>query len=462
MIPVALQHTALTEHPLAPEDSELGRRVLRKATWRLIPLLSVCYLVAFMDRANVSFAALEMNRDLGFDAGVYGFGAGVFFVSYAICEIPSNVLMLKFGARRWIARIMLTWGLLAAAMIFIRSPASFYALRFLLGMAEAGFFPGVLYYLSLWFPQDARSRAIGRFYIAFPLSNVAMGLVAGSLLSLNGRLGLKGWQWLFLVEALPAIVLSAVVWFLLPDGPAEARWMEPQERAWLVRRLHEDRAAMERSGGHATRHGSVWVALRAILKEPRVGLLGVYMFLTLGSYYAFSFSAPAIYLAAMGWTTNQAGVLIAGISVAGAGAMLFGSWHADRRGTKVPYIVGFSLVTAAGFAASGLARNPWMMVSALAFASVGYYTMQGPSLSLSTTFLDGPSAAVGVAAINMMSIMGGFAGPMWMAWSIQHEGGTRVGTGMLSVAFVMGAGMILLVQRAGRPKIVSGGAIPGL
>ncbi len=435
-------------------DDALGRRVLHKATWRLIPLLSVCYMVAYMDRANISFAALQMNRDLGFNAGVYGFGAGVFFVSYAICELPSNMLLLRFGARRWIARIMLTWGLLAAAMMFVRSPASFYTLRFLLGMAEAGFFPGVIYYLSLWFPQEIRARAIARFYIAFPLSNVLMGLIAGSLLSLNGRLGLKGWQWLFLVEALPAILLSAVVWFALPDGPSGARWMEPEERAWLVGQLKSDAEAMQRSGGHAGSHGSVFGALAAVLKEPRVAMIGVYMFLTLGSYYAFSFSAPAIYLASTGWTTNQVGMLIAGIALAGAAAMLLASAHSDRMRVKVPYIVGLSLVTAAGFAVSGLARGPWVVVAALAVASVSYYAVQGPSLSLSTTFLDGPSAAVGIAAINMMSIVGGFVGPNWMAWAIQHGGGTRVGTGMLGLAYVAAAGTILLVKRRSEPRSI--------
>ena len=425
------------------EDEAVERRVMHKATWRLIPLLSVCYMVAYMDRANISFAALQMNRDLHFNAGTYGFGAGVFFVSYAICEVPSNLLMLRFGARRWIARIMLTWGVLAAAMVFVRSPASFYALRFLLGMAEAGFFPGVLYYLSLWFPQEVRARAIGRFYVAFPLSNVLMGLIAGSLLSLNGRLGLKGWQWLFLVEALPAIVLSVVVWFALPDGPADAKWMQPEERAWLLGRLQEDAAAMELAGGHAGRHGSVFDALAAILKEPRVGMIGVYMFLTLGSYYAFSFSAPAIYRAETGWTTNHVGMLIAGIALVGAGAMLGVSGHSDRVRVKVPYIVGLSVLTAVAFAVSGLVGVPWMVVTALGVASVSYYAVQGPSLSLSTTFLDGPSAAVGVAAINMMSIIGGFVGPNWMAWAITHGGGTRVGTGMLGVAYLVAAGMIV-------------------
>ncbi len=432
-------------------DGAVGRRVLRKAGWRLIPVLALGYGIAFMDRANISFAALEMNRDLHFNAGIYGFGAGMFFVSYAVCEVPSNMLLLRFGARRWIARIMLTWGLLAAAMVFVRTPASFYTLRFLLGMAEAGFFPGVLYYLSLWFPQEVRARAIGRFYVAFPLSNVLMGLIAGSLLSLNGRLGLKGWQWLFLVEAVPALVLSVVVWFALPDSPAAAKWMAPEERAWLVRRLGEDAAAMARSGGHVGAHAGSLAALAAILKERRVLLIGAFMFLSLGSYYAFSFSAPAIYLGATGWSTNHVGMLIAGIALAGAGAMLLGSWHSDRMRMKVPYIVGLSLVTALGFGVSGLARAPWLVVASLAVASVSYYAVQGPSLSLSTTFLDGPSAAVGVAAINMMSIAGGVVGPNWMAWSIEHTGGTRWGTGMLGVAFAAGAGMIFAARgkRAG-------------
>ncbi len=432
------------------EDEAVGRRTLRKATWRLVPLLAVCYMVAFMDRANISFASLEMNRDLRYNAGIYGFGAGVFFVSYAMCELPSNLLLLKFGARRWIARIMLTWGVLAAAMMFVRSPASFYTLRFLLGMAEAGFFPGVIYYLSLWFPQEIRARAISRFYIAFPLSNVLMGLIAGSLMSLNGRLGLKGWQWLFLVEAMPAILLSAVVWRVLPDGPLDAKWMEPEERAWLVGQLQKDAEAMARTGGLAGNHAGGFAALKAILKEPRVALIGLYMFLTLGSYYAFSFSAPAIYLAHTGWTTNHVGMLIAGIALAGAAAMLLVSWHSDRLRAKVPYIVGLSLLTAAAFAVSGLSRRPWVVVASLGMASVSYYAVQGPSLSLSTTFLDGPAAAVGIAAINMLSIVGGFVGPNWMAWAIQHGGGTRVGTGMLSVAYASAAAVILVVWRMGR------------
>src|ERR1700735_4628406 len=206
--------TAVTRETGAAEHL---RSALRKARWRLIPLLSVCYLIAFMDRANISFASATMNRDLHFTPKIYGLGAGLFFLSYAACEIPSNRLLLRFGARRWLARIMLTWGLLAAGVVFIRTPWSFYSLRLLLGVAEAGYLPGALFYLSQWFPAAERARSISLFYIALPLSSTVMEGVAGLLLRQNGRMGLTGWQWLFLVEALPSIALSFVVWFCLPE-----------------------------------------------------------------------------------------------------------------------------------------------------------------------------------------------------------------------------------------------------
>src|SRR5579871_6224915 len=199
-----------------PQQSETGRTALRKASVRLIPLIGIAYGVAYTDRVNISFAALQMNRDLHFSASAYGLGAGLFFLSYAACEIPSNLLLVRFGARRWIARIMLTWGLLAAGMMFVRTPREFYAVRFLLGMAEAGFFPGVVFYLSQWFPANVRARTVSRFYVALPLSSVFMGGLAGVLLNLQGRLGLAGWQWLFLAEGLPAVILSFVFFFFLP------------------------------------------------------------------------------------------------------------------------------------------------------------------------------------------------------------------------------------------------------
>src|SRR6185295_2057375 len=197
------------------------RATLRKITWRLLPLIALGYGIAYMDRVNISFAALQMNRDLSFSATVYGLGGGLFFLSYAALEVPSNMILARVGARRWIARIMVTWGVLAMGMALVRTPWQFYTMRLLLGAAEAGFFPGVLYYVTLWFPEAHRARAITRFYFAVPIGAAAMGAVAGSLLGLQGTLGLAGWQWLFLAQGLPAVLLSAVVFFCLPDRPAD-------------------------------------------------------------------------------------------------------------------------------------------------------------------------------------------------------------------------------------------------
>ena len=215
--------------------------VLSKLSWRLLPLIALGYGISFMDRVNISFAALQMNQDLHFSATIYGLGGGLFFVSYALFEVPSNLLLVRFGARRWITRIMLTWGALAAGMMFVRTPLQFYVMRFLLGLAEAGFFPGIILYLSHWFPAGYRGRAISRFYIAWPLSSVFMGAVAGALLNLQGRLGLAGWQWLFLLEGLPAVAMSVVVFRLLPDRPRDAPWLRRARRngskpGWRTRR----------------------------------------------------------------------------------------------------------------------------------------------------------------------------------------------------------------------------------
>ncbi len=220
-----------------PMDDAVGRVALRKAGWRLIPLLALGYGIAYMDRVNISFASLQMNRDLHFSASVYGFGAGLFFVSYAACEVPSNLLLYRVGARRWFARIMLTWGLLAMGMMLVKTPLQFYVMRFLLGMAEAGFFPGVIFYLAQWFPVHMRARAISRFYISLPLASVLTGAIAGALLDLQGKAGLAGWQWLFLVEGLPAVVLGIIFLVYLPAGPAQAKWLTEDEREWIIHHL---------------------------------------------------------------------------------------------------------------------------------------------------------------------------------------------------------------------------------
>jgi ACS family tartrate transporter-like MFS transporter len=204
------------------ESATLEQSAYRKASLRIIPLIALGYGAAYIDRANISFAALQMNRDLSFSATVYGFGAGLFFLSYAACEVPSNLLLCRLGARRWLSRIMVSWGVVAMAMVFVRTPTQFYVARFILGVAEAGFFPGVIFYLTQWFPPELRARGITRFYIAWPLSSAVMGALAGALMGLDGRFGLSGWQWLFAVEGFPAVILGVVFFFYLPDGPAAA------------------------------------------------------------------------------------------------------------------------------------------------------------------------------------------------------------------------------------------------
>ena len=325
---------------LEMEMAAVGASAQRKASLRLLPVIAVGYGLAYMDRVNISFASLQMNRDLHFSATVYGMGAGLFFVGYALCEVPSNLLMLRFGAKRWLARIMFTWGLLAAATMFVRTPWEFNTLRFLLGVAEAGFFPGVIYYLTLWFPAKMRARAVSRFYIALPLSSTVMGSLAGWLLGLGGKLGLAGWQWLFLLEGIPSVVFSLVILLVLPDGPAKVPWLTEEEKAWLRRQLEADGARAHLG------HGA---GVMQALTSPKVWMIGLFFFCVLTCNYGYSFSAPAILQGVTGWNVAQVGYLVAGLGLAGAAAMLLVGAHSDRSGERALHVIVPCLLMAAGF-----------------------------------------------------------------------------------------------------------------
>jgi ACS family tartrate transporter-like MFS transporter len=360
------------------EDERVGRSAVRKAGWRLIPMIGLGYGIAYMDRVNISFAALQMNHDLHFSATVYGFGAGLFFVSYSACEIPSNLLLVRFGARRWLARIMFTWGLLAMSIMFVRTAPQFYVVRFLLGVAEAGFFPGVIFYLMQWFPPEMRARAVSRFYISLPLASTVMGTIAGALLNLQGRLGLAGWQWLFLVEGMPAILLSLVFLLHLPDTPADAKWLKDEERRWLQERIRVD----AESGGHTND------VVRA-LRDPRVLQIALVFLFMLGVTYAYSFSAPAILQKLTGLSTTRVGFLIAAMGLLGALAMVLNANHSDRSGERYWHVIVPFLVIAGCFAAAGLSTVPWVGVPALTIMVIAYNALQGPNLSIPSTFLKG-------------------------------------------------------------------------
>ncbi len=407
-----------------------------------------------MDRVNISFAAVQMNRDLHFSATMYGLGAGLFFVSYAICEIPSNLLLVRFGARRWLARIMLTWGLLAIAMMFVRTPFQFYAVRFLLGVAEAGFFPGVVFYLTEWFPPAYRARTISRFYIALPLSSTVMGSLAGGLLSLNGRLSLAGWQWLFLVEGLPPLLLSFLFWKYLPDAPADASWLSGPERSWLQTQLAEA-ASHTRGSTHSL------ADLRAILRDRRVWLVALYHFCQLTVLYAWAFSAPVILQRLTGFTLGRTGALIAFIGLLGAASMLLNAVHSDRAGERPFHIAVPMLMMATGFLIGGLSHHALIAVTAFAVTVFAYNAAQGPVLALPSAFLSGRTSAIGYAFINMVGMVGGFVGPYWMGRARDLTGDYQRGLLTLAVPSALAAGFIYLFRHFTQASSAAGWVVEG-
>jgi MFS transporter, ACS family, tartrate transporter len=420
--------------PSLPADHAVGRAAVRKASLRLIPLFALGYGIAYMDRVNISFASLQMNRDLHFSASIYGFGAGLFFLSYAACEIPSNLLLYRVGARRWFARIMFTWGLLAMGMMFVRTPVQFYVMRFLLGMAEAGFFPGVIFYLSQWFPAHMRARAISRFYISFPISSVLMGAIAGLLLDLQGKAGLAGWQWLFLVEGLPAVALSMVFLFFLPAGPATAKWLTEEEREWILHHNNQHSAV-----DHSMKLG------RALL-DVRVWQISIVFLCMLGSSYAYTFSAPAILQGITHLGNRNIGFLIATMSLLGAPAMILNAMHSDRTKERYLHVVIPFLLMAVAFVIGGLSTAPFLAVPALAVASVSYFSLQGPLLALATSFLHGKSAAAGIAAMNTIGILGGFLGPYYMGLAKDFNGTYQPGLLTLALPCMVAAATVFMMR----------------
>ncbi|HEY2049781.1 MAG TPA: MFS transporter [Caulobacteraceae bacterium] len=416
---------------------------LSKLSWRLLPLVGIGYCLAYVDRVNISFAALQMNADLKFSATAYGTGAGLFFLSYAAFEIPSNLLMVRVGPRRWLARIMVTWGVIAAAMMFVRTPVQFYALRFLLGLAEAGFFPGVIYYLTLWFPSAYRARAISRFYVAAPLASVFMGALAGSLLGMKGVLGLAGWQWLFLVEGLPAVAVGLLFLWLLPDHPASTAWLSAAEKKALQDALAADAAAFA--------HAEKPTLARAIFNLP-VLMLGAVNVFVLGLFYAINFSAPLMIRAATHWSAGQIGSLVAACGVVGAVCMLISGWSSDRAGERLLHLALPLFGVAAALAALAWIPNSTVLVlSFLAFFAL-YYIVQGVFWAASDRLLPPSYTPVAIAAINTIGMIGSFVAPILWGWAKDVSGSYDLGLKLLPVGFVLAGLIVLALRRAVRPK----------
>jgi ACS family tartrate transporter-like MFS transporter len=424
-----------------PENDAIGQSALRKATWRLVPLIAVGYGIAYMDRVNISFAALQMNRDLHFSASIYGLGAGLFFVSYALCELPSNLALVRFGARRWLARIMLTWGVLAMAMLLVRTPNQFYAMRFLLGAAEAGFFPGVVFYLTEWFPPEYRARTISRFYIALPLSSTVMGGLAGSLLGMNGWLKLAGWQWLFLLEGLPALAMSAILLRLLPDKPADAPWLTEAERGWLELRRIEAAAGAPAAGAHG------WDDFVVVLRDRRLWMLSAAALCQLTVLYGWSFSAPDIVQRLTGLPVGPVGSLIAGAGLLGAVTMILNASHSDRTGERTWHSAGAFGLMGLAFVVGAATANPWIALPAFAVMVMAYNAAQGPFLAMPSMLFSGRASAIGYAIYNAIGIGGGFLGPYWMGRAKDWTGDYQRGLMTLALPSFVAAAMIVVFGR---------------
>lgn len=377
------------------------RVVMRKIFWRVIPLLMVLYVVSYIDRINVGFAALTMNQDIGLTAYTFGWGAGIFFFGYCLFEVPSNLMMLRFGARRWIARILLTWGVLSCAMAAVQGPVSFLVLRFLLGVAEAGFFPGVILYLTYWFPARFRARIIATFSLAIPLS-IAVGAPLSTLiLELDGLLGFKGWQWLFLVEGLPAVLGMFAVLRMLTDRPEEADWLDADEKAWLASELENDTKAV--AGNNVS-------ALRQAFTNPIVLKLAFVYFCAIAANLGLSFFMPQI-IKAQGYSTMQVGLITSIPYVAGCIGMLVIGYLSDRFNERRWFLAMTMLMAAGGLALAGtLGASPWS-IAALSLAAIGILGCKGPFWPLPSAYLSGQAMAGGIAFINAVGNLGGFVGP---------------------------------------------------
>ncbi len=423
------------------ERAAIGAAAMRKAFWRIIPLILVAYLFAYMDRVNVSFAAAEMNADLKFSATVYGLGSGLFFLGYALFEIPSNLLLVRFGARPWIARIMVTWGLLSAGMMFVETPMQFYVLRFLLGVAEAGFFPGVITYFTLWFPPCHRSRAVSRFYIAGPLASVVMGAMSGWLLSLDGTANLHGWQWLFIAQGLPTVLVGLAVLAFLPDSPAKVTWLEPAEKDWIA----EELAREQRLIGGPQSHNML-----ATLRNPRVLMFGAIGFTCIGSGIAFALSAPLILQKATGLDMAHIGYLAAVGGLIGTAAMLAIGNRADHSGDRFSYAAGCAAVTATAMFVIMLAPPPAVVIGAYLVLVMVSFSISMLIASAWTEALPQKEVAVGAAAINTMSQIGAFVTPF--AWGVATDATGSYAAGLAGTGLMMLASAVLIMVLRGQVR----------
>ena len=421
----------------ATAASLLEQRAIRRITWRLIPFLMLLYLVAFLDRINVGFAALTMNRDIGLTSQMFGFGAGIFFAGYFAFEVPSTIILHKVGARFWIGRVLITWGLVSIATAFTRGPLSFYALRFLLGLAEAGFFPGIILYISYWFPSRHRSAATALFMAAAPVAGVVGSPVSGALMQMNGLLGLHGWQWLFLVEGVPALLLGFVTFWFLTDRPADAQWLAPDERNWLTQTILDEQSALKDPRSHST-----WRALA----DWKVLALSLAYFGTSAGLYTIGFWAPLI-VKGLGFSIFNTGLLVAIPNLIAVVGMVLWSRNSDRTGERYWHAAIACLVAAIGMAMAARAGSSAILaIAGLSLTAFGVSAAKPPLWSLPTAFFGGTAAAASIGLINSLGTLGGFAGPYMIGATNGSTGNFSRGLYLVGGTLIVSAVTILLMR----------------
>lgn len=418
-------------------QQSVSAETLQRIRWRLLPFLGLLYVVSFLDRVNISFAKLTMNEDLGFGDAVYALGAGIFFIGYFLFEVPSNLILARVGARRWIARIMITWGLLSASTAFATGPTSFIWLRFTLGVAEAGFFPGILLYLTYWFPAAERARVVGLFMIAIPISGLIGSPLSSELLGLDGWHGLHGWQWMLILEGLPAVVLGIACLSFLPDGPQHVKWLTPSECGSLLATLDRERALVEKQGHHS---------LRAAFAHPLVWVLALVYFGIITGLYGFGFWLPTLIrnfdveLTDIGW--------IAALPYAcGAVFMVWWSRRSDLKDERVMHFILPAMMGFVGFGVASLVDPLPVQLLCLCIAAMGIYAAMPVFWTFPSMYLAGTGAAAGIALINSFGNLAGYLGPQMVAWLTGDSG--NLGPALLSLGVAMLiSGIVLATTRA--------------
>lgn len=418
---------------------ELEARVVRKISWRILPFVMLLYFISFLDRVNVGFAAFTMNKAIGLSPAAYGLGGGLFFIGYFLFEVPSNLILYRVGVRVWIARVMVTWGIVSACSAFVTGPHSFYALRFLLGVAEAGFFPGIILYLSLWFPVRYRAIAAAAFMAAAPISTAIGSPISGALMELPHFAGLSNWQWLYLIEAAPAVVLGFVVLKVLTDKPEDAKWLLAEEREWLVVRLNSEQAAASKHEGGLT---SVWQTLC----DLRVLALSLIYLGTSAGLYTLGLWAPLI-LRQYKFSSLETGWINALPSVVAVLGMTLWARHSDQTLERTWHVVIPCVAACLGFLWAGSTHTAMGVILALVVVNVGISAAKAPLWAMASSFLSGAGAAAGIAMINSIGNLGGFIGPYMIGWIKGKTGSYTGGLYMVGGTLALSAVLTLLLSR---------------